>query len=111
MATENEARAGDGAEILDQLVPVHTDAVIGNRDAALALGGGKPDLEIGAGLHQAGFGLRQIAQLVAGIGGVGDQFSQKYLFVAVQRMDDDIEYLADFRLEFELVLGHNFLAH
>ena len=43
--------------------------------------------------------MRLEAQLVAGVGGVGDQLAQEDLPVAVQRVDHELQQLADFGLE------------
>jgi hypothetical protein len=41
-----------------------------------------------------------MAQLVQGIGGVGDQLTQKNLGVRIKGMDDQLQQLADFGLKF-----------
>ena len=63
-------RAGDGAEIVDQLLPVHAEAGVGD--------GQRPGLGVGLDADRQRAALRQqfwlgdrlVAQLVAGIGGV-----------------------------------------
>ena len=86
------ARARDGAEIVDQLVVAHADAVIGNGEACgLASSGVSDDAEFGVAGDELGLGQRQIAQPVAGIRRVGDQLAQEDLLLAVERMGDDIQ--------------------
>ena len=45
-----------------------------------------------------------MAELVERVGGVGDELAEEDLRVRVERMDDELEELADFGLE--LLLGH-----
>ena len=49
---------------------------------------------------QLRLGDRLEAQLVAGVGGVGDQLAQEDLLVRVQRMGDEVQDLGDFGFEF-----------
>ena len=44
-------------------------------------------------------GEGEVAQLVERVGGVGDEFAEEDLRVRVERMDDQLEELADFSLE------------
>ncbi len=53
------------------------------------------------GLEQAGIVERLEAQLVAGVGGVGNQFAQEDLLVAVQGVDHQVQQLLDLGLEAE----------
>ena len=99
------ARAGDGAEIGDQLLAVHADAVVGDGQGLGRGVGGDADPELGIAGGQLRPGERQIAQPVAGVRGVGDQLAQEDRALAVERMGDDIEQPADFGLE-AVVLPH-----
>ena len=83
------ARPGDGAQGLGQVGPVHADAVVGNAERLGLLVGGDGDLE--RAIEQLGIGKAEIAQPVAGVRRVRDQFAQEYLFVAVERSGDDIQ--------------------
>jgi len=61
--------------------------------------GGDDDPELRILGRQLRMGEREIAELVAGIGGVGDQLAQEYRAIAIERMSDDIEQPADLGLE------------
>ena len=100
------AGPGDGAEVLDQFIVTHTDAVIGDGDGPLLLVDRKFDAETGPAGQQVGIGQRQISQLVAGIGGVRNQFTQEYLLVGVQGVHDDIQDLPDLGLKLEFFFAH-----
>ena len=55
--------------------------------------------KLAVALEQALVGQRLEAQLVAGVGGVGDQLPQEDLLVAVEGVDHQIQQLADLGLE------------
>ena len=59
--------AGDGAQVLDQLVAAHAQAVVLDHQGAGRLVGGQGDREVGVLGGQPGLGQRQVAQPVAGI--------------------------------------------
>jgi hypothetical protein len=60
---------------------------------------GDAHAQLGLIAIQAGVGQRLEAQLVAGVGGVGDQLAQEDFLVGVQRMRDQVQQLGDFGLE------------
>jgi hypothetical protein len=60
----------------------------------------------GVVLEQLGLVERLEAQLVAGVGRVGDQLAQEDLLVRVQRVGDEVQDLLDFGLEGVGVLAH-----
>ena len=91
------AGAGDGAEVLDQVVVGHADAVVGDGDGLRR--DGDVDLQLVAFGEEFGVGEGQVAELVAGVGGVGDELAQEDLPVRVQGMGDDIEEAGDLGLE------------
>ena len=93
------AGAGDGAEIVDQLLAVHADAGVGDRERAGRLVGDEADRElVGAG-QKIGLGDRLVAQLVAGVRGVGDELAQEDVGLGVDRMNHQVQELGDLRLE------------
>ena len=98
--------AGDGAKIVDQFAAVHADAVIGNPKGASSCIGGQHDPIGAVAFGQARLGQRRITQPVAGIRRVRYQFAHEHFFLAVERVRDDIEKAAHFRLEASLFLGH-----
>ena len=93
------ARARDRAEIFDQLVVVHADAVIGDGQGSRRLHWGHHDAIARVALGKRGLSQRGVAQPVAGVGRVRDQLAQEDLLLAIERVRDDIEEAADFRLE------------
>ena len=60
---------------------------------------GQHDPVIRVALGESGLGQRGVAQPVAGVRRVRDQFAQEDFFFAVQRVRDDIQQAADFRLK------------
>ena len=100
------SRAGDGAKRLHQVVVVHADAVVGHRQRPLGTVDVEGDLELGLALGQRRIGQRRIAQPVAGVRGVGDELAEKNLLMGVERVGDDIQKPADFRLKSECFPSH-----
>ena len=93
------ARAGDGAQVGDGLVPRQADAVVGNGDGARRLVVGHADGQIAVAGQQLGMVDGLEAQLVAGIGCVGNQLAQEDFLVAVKRVDHQVQQLLHFGLE------------
>ena len=61
--------------------------------------GDEADLElVGAG-QKLGLGDRLVAQLVAGVGGVGDELPQEDVGLRIDRMNHQVQKLGDLRLE------------
>lgn len=100
------ARAGDGAEVVDQVLPVHADTVVHDRQGARRGVGEDADGELPVARREFRLRYGGVAQPIAGVGGVRDQLAQEDLFIAVQGMDDNIEKAADFRLKAEFFFGH-----
>ena len=93
------AGLGDGAEVFDGFVAAHADAIVGDGDGARRLVEGDADLQIGIVSEQRGVVERLEAQLVAGIGRIGDQLAQENFLVAVQGVNHQVQQLFDFGLE------------
>ena len=95
-------------EVCDQLFLVHADAGVGDGQSLVRLVQFQVDARregkrlVGL-VHQG-----QVAQLVERVGGVRDQFAQKDLRMRVKGMDDQLQELIDFSLEF--TLGHRYLS-
>src|SRR5260370_19813672 len=85
---------------------VHADAVIGNSQGASRLVRRQHHPVVAVAFGQGGLGQRRITQPVASIRGVGDQLAEKDLFFAVERMRNNVEKAAYFRLEASCFLGH-----
>ena len=103
--------ARDGAQVFQQVVAVHADAVIGDGQGAGLFVDGQRD-PIGAAAiaiavgDQIRLGQRRVAQLVAGVGGVGDQLAEEDLLLAVEGFGHDIQQPADLGLELQGFLAH-----
>ena len=101
------AGAGDGAERVDQFGARHADAVVDEGDR-LGVGVERDlDAERSARLDQLRLGDRLVAQLLAGVGGVGDEFADEDVAVRIDRMDHQLQKARDIRLE---ILGFRLLA-
>ena len=93
------ARARDGTEILHQIAMVHADAIVLNGQRARPFVDRQRDFEVRIISQQVVLGDGGIAQLVAGVRGVGNQLAQEDIFIFVERVDHEIEQLADLGLE------------
>ncbi len=100
------AALGDGAQVRHRLLGAHADAVVADGQRLRLLVEEHADLEVGRVLAQRGVVQRLEAQLVAGVGGVGDQLAQEDLLVRVQRVGDEVQDLLDLGLEGKGLLGH-----
>ena len=97
------ARLGDRADVLDHLGPAHADAIVRHGDRAGAGVVADPDPQLALVVGGFGPGHRFQAQPVDGVRGVGDQFPQEDLLVAVQRVHHQIKDLDDLGLEAEVL--------
>ncbi|EKD98063.1 MAG: hypothetical protein ACD_23C00603G0002 [uncultured bacterium] len=100
------AALGDGAKVVDGLLRAHTDAVVGDGEG---FGGGvkaHAHFQVGRVFVQGVVVQRLEAQLVAGVGGVGDQFAQEDFLVGIQRMGDKVQQLGHFGLERQGLFAH-----
>ena len=101
------SRARDGAEVFDQILAAHTDAVVGQGERSGFLIARQNDRQIGVGGCERRVGQRQITQAVAGIRCVGDKLAQKDFLVRIERVGDDVEQPADFSLEGQFFFRHD----
>ena len=85
------AGAGDGADVINDFLPIHADAVIGHGDGAGILVETDPDFQIGVVFVQRAISQRFETQLIAGVRGVGDQFTEKDFLVGIQGMRDQAQ--------------------
>ena len=99
-AVEKGARAGigDGAERADQIVVRHADAIVGDRQRLRVLVERDGDERRAVGGERR-IGERLVAQLFAGVGGVGDQLAQENVALRIDGMDHQIQKLRDIGLE------------
>ncbi len=104
------ARLGDRADVLDDFLARHADAVVGHGDRARLRVVADANLRVGIVLEERRVGHRFEAQLVAGVGRVRHQLAQEDLLVAVQGVDHQVQQLLDLGLEAERFFGGGF-AH
>src|SRR5207248_349451 len=95
------ARFGDRADVVDDLRPAHADPVVGHADRAGRGVVRDPYPQRPAGLRRLTPRQQLDPQPVDRVGGVRDQLPEKYLLVAVQGMDHEVEDLHDLGLETE----------
>ena len=93
------ARARDGAERLGHLVAAHADAVILDGEALLLGVERQRDARLDVVAEELRLGDRLIAQPLAGIRRIGDQFAQKHRLVGVDRVHHQLQKLGDVGLE------------
>ena len=93
------AGARDGAEIVDQLLPVHADAAVDHGKRVRLLVRRDPDVGRRAVGDQLGGGDRLIAQLVAGIRRVRNQFAQENVGFRIDRVHHQMQEFGDLGLE------------
>src|SRR5690606_28593988 len=99
------ARARDGADIGDQLRARHAHAVVADAQDFLFLVRRHLDAEglVFAQRFDAGEGL--VPGLVDGVGGIGNEFAEEYLHVAVQGVYHQVQKLFHLCLEFQFCLS------
>ena len=85
------AGGGDNAQVVFQIFLVHADAVIRNGEGPRLGVRLEEDPEITAVHAHVLIRQRQIAQLVLGVAGVGDQLAQEDLLVRVDRVDHQVQ--------------------
>lgn len=56
------------------------------------------DVEVGLVAEHGGVGEGEVAELVVGVGGVGDELAEEDVAVGVERLDDDVEELVHLSL-------------
>lgn len=119
-------RLCDGTEVVNEVGFGHANTCIADAEELVVLVRGDADVEVGFGFEGLLVGKRGIADLVEGVGGIGDDFTKEDLLVGVKgvyrwaldcgdsrggprvelrRTDDEIEELADLSLEAK-AFGH-----
>ena len=93
------ARPGDGAQRLVHIGGGHADAIVLDDQAALVGVQRDRDMRLRIITQQSRLGNRLIAQFLAGIGGVRDQFAQENIFVRINRMHHHLQQLRYISLE------------
>src|SRR5690606_2696058 len=82
-------------------VMAYVDTVIGDGDGAGDLVEADPDSQFGVALIQSLILQRLEAQLVGGVGGVGDQLAQEDIPVAVEGVNHQVQKLLHLGLELQ----------
>ena len=93
------AGAGDGAEAFGQVFAGHADAVVREGQRLGVRIDRDLDRERRAVLDEFGLGDRFVAQLLAGVGGVGDELADENLPVGIDRMDHEMQQARNVGLE------------
>ena len=83
----------DGPEVVDHLVAVHPDAVIGDGQGAVLFIKRDAHAQLAVAFVQIRVRQRAEAQLVRRIRGVGNQLTQENFFVGIQGMDHQVQKL------------------
>ena len=86
---------GDGTEVADEVLLGHADTSVLDGQGLGLLVGDKLDLELRLGVEQRGVGEGVDADLVDGIGRVGDELTEEDLLVGVEGVDDEAHQLTD----------------
>ena len=98
------AGGGDDAQVVLQVLLVHADAVVRHGDGPGVLVHAQFDLEVLPGQLHAVVRQGLVAQLVAGVAGVGDDLPEKDLLMGVNGVDHQVQQALGLRLE--LFLRH-----
>ena len=93
------AGLGDGADMLDDFLAAHADAIVAHGDGARVLVHVDEHVQIGVALVQAVVGGGREAQLVGGVRGVGNQLAQEDFLVRIQGVDHQVQQLPNLGLE------------
>jgi hypothetical protein len=86
--------------VRDQILLIHADACVGDRERTVLLVEVQVDARIERKRLVDILCKRKVAQLVERVGGVRNELAQKDLRMRVERVDDQLQQLTDFGLEF-----------
>ena len=92
-------RLGDGSQVVDQIGLGHTDSRVLDGEGLGLFVLDDFDAQVLSGVQFRRVGQGLVADLVQGIGGVGDQLTEENLFVGVECVDDEAHELCDLGLE------------
>ena len=85
----------------------HAETAILDRQGLVLLVGDDVNAEVLARVELAGVRQSLIPDLVEGIRGIGDEFSQENFFIGVDSVDDERQELRDLSLELERLGRHS----
>mmetsp|Transcript_18346 Transcript_18346/g.42100 ORF Transcript_18346/g.42100 Transcript_18346/m.42100 type:complete len:310 (-) Transcript_18346:113-1042(-) len=86
---------GNGSEVVDQVGLGHTNTGIFDGEGVVSLVGDELDLQFGIGIQDGGVRQGLVANLIQGIGGIGDQFTKENFLVGVKGVDNQRKELVD----------------
>ena len=89
------SRLGDRAKVVDQVRLGHANASVLKGEGVVGLVGDDADLHLGLGGEDVGVREGHVADLVEGVGRVGDELAEEDLLVGVKGVDDEGEELVD----------------
>lgn len=98
------AGLGNRAQVRDRIFAAHADAVVVDGDGARVLVVVDADAQLATAFQQLGLDQGFEAQLIGGVGSIGDQLAQEDFLVRVQRMDHQLQQLLDLGLEAKCLL-------
>jgi hypothetical protein len=109
---EESLRAGlrDRADVLDELLLVHTDAIIGNRERMALLIRHEEDLEDVVPLEQIAVREALEMRLVDGVGSIRDELPQENLVIRVNAVNHEVKELLCLRLKFMCLFCHSIVS-
>ena len=88
------------AQVLRQFLAAHPNAIVCNRDTPGRLVGGNVDLKGKVPVKDLIFSQLSQTKLLQCIRGIGNQLPNEDFPVGVERMDNDIQQLPNFRMKF-----------
>ena len=103
------AGGGDDAQVVLQILLVHADAVVGDGEGPVFLVRLDLNFEVLAAHTHGVVRQGQVAQLVAGVAGVGDDLPEENLLVGVDRAHHQVQQPLGLRLELPLCHERHFL--
>ena len=92
----------DGAQVRDEIVLVHADAGVGDREPVVALVQLQVDARVKRQRLVDLIRQGQMTQLVERVRAVGDELAKKDLRMGIERVNDELQQLRDFSLKFKL---------
>ena len=93
------ARFGDGAQAGDDLIAIHADAAVADRQRVGVFIQRDPYRQLGFGINHVVVGQHLELQPIQSIRGVGDQLAQEDLLLGIKRVDQDVQQLLGFGLK------------
>ena len=90
---------GDGADVVDKVVAVHADTVVGNSQRIVVFVRRNRDFIRRVAFGQVGVGQPPVFQFIQRVRRVGNQLAQKDVFFRIKRIDNNVQKFVDFGLK------------